>query len=153
MKLKVLEKGGKKLILAGIVQDEAYYKQQVEPHIDGRDIIYVGSAGPEKRNELLGGAQALLHPINFNEPFGLSVVESMACGTPVVAFGRGSMPEVIADGRTGFLVSSIDEAVGAVDRIGELDRTACRRWVEERFSVDRMVKDYIRVYEKILAGG
>jgi glycosyltransferase involved in cell wall biosynthesis len=151
--IEIARAAGKKLILAGIVQDEAYYKQRVEPHIDGRDIIYVGSAGPEKRDELLGGAQALLHPINFDEPFGLSVVESMACGTPVVAFGRGSMPEVIADGRTGFLVSSIKEAVGALDHIGALDRRACRSWVEERFSVDRMVKDYIRVYEKILARG
>ncbi len=150
--IEIAKAAGKKLILAGIVQDEAYYQQQVEPHVDGRHIIYVGSAGPAKRNELLGGALALLHPINFDEPFGLSVVESMACGTPVVAFRRGSMPEVIADGRTGFLVSSIEEAVGALDRIGELDRSACRRWVEERFSVDRMVKDYIRVYEKILPG-
>ncbi len=150
--IEIAKAAGKKLILAGIIQDEAYYREQVEPHIDGRDISYVGSAGPEKRNELLGGAHALLHPINFNEPFGLSVVESMACGTPVVAFGRGSMPEVIADGRTGFLVSSIEEAVGAIDRIGALDRGACRSWVEERFSVDRMVIDYIRVYEKVLAG-
>ena len=150
--IEIAKAAGKKLILAGIVQDESYYREQVEPHIDGRDIIYVGSAGPEKRNGLLGGARALLHPINFDEPFGLSVVESMACGTPVVAFGRGSMPEVIADGRTGFLVSSIEEAVGVLDQIGELDRQACRSWVEERFSVDRMVKDYIRVYEKVLGG-
>ncbi len=83
---------GMKLIMAGIIQDEAYYEREVEPHLDEGNVVYVGSAGPEKRNELLGGAYALLHTINFEEPFGLSVVESMACGTPVVAFNRGSMP-------------------------------------------------------------
>jgi mannose-6-phosphate isomerase-like protein (cupin superfamily) len=116
---------------------------------DGR-IVYVGSAGPEGRDELLGGAYALLHPIRFNEPFGLSVVESMACGTPVVAFNRGSMPEIIADGVTGYLVGHTDEMVRAVARVKELDRRTCRRRVEERFSVERMVDDYVRVYEKII---
>ncbi|HHN72536.1 MAG TPA: glycosyltransferase, partial [Thermopetrobacter sp.] len=113
-------------------------------------VVYVGSAGPEKRDKLLGGASALLHLISFDEPFGLSVVEAQACGTPVIAINRGSMPEVIDHGRTGFLCRDLDEAVEALGRVGEIDRRACRRWVEERFSVDRMVDDYVRVYERIL---
>jgi len=141
---------GMKLILAGIVQDEEYFNSQVKPALDGDRVIYLGSAGPQQRNELLGGAYALLHPINFDEPFGLSVVEAMACGTPVVAFNRGSMPEVVCEGRTGFLVSSIDEAVSALARVRKLDRSECRRWVEQRFSADRMVEDYLKVYKKIL---
>jgi len=149
--IEISQRVGKKLIIAGIVQDANYFDREVRPHLNGHNIIYVGSASPKKRNDLLGGAYALLHPINFDEPFGLSVIEAMACGTPVVAFNRGSMPEVIADGRTGFLVSSIEEAVLKLDRIRKLDRADCRKWVEERFSADRMVEDYLRVYEKILS--
>jgi glycosyltransferase involved in cell wall biosynthesis len=108
--------------------------------------------GPEERNRLLGSAAALLHPIAFEEPFGLSVVEAMACGTPVVAFRRGAMPEVIRHGVTGFLVDSVEEAVAAVARLDEVERRACRRWVGERFSQRRMVHDYLEVYERVLAG-
>jgi len=141
---------GRRLIMAGIIQDRDYFEREVQPHIDGDRVVYVGSAGPEKRDKLLGGAYALLHLISFDEPFGLSVVEAQACGTPVVAIDRGSMPEVIDHGRTGFLCRDLEEAVEALGRIGEIDRRACRRWVEERFSVDRMVDDYVRVYERIL---
>jgi glycosyltransferase involved in cell wall biosynthesis len=90
--------------LAGIVQDHAYYDQYVVPHIDNDKVVYIGSVGPVERNRLLGKALALLHPIQFDEPFGLSVIESMACGTPVIAFDRGSMPELIENGKNGFLV-------------------------------------------------
>ncbi len=141
---------GRRLIMAGIIQDREYFERDVAPHIDGERVVYVGSAGPEKRDKLLGGAYALLHLISFDEPFGLSVVEAQACGTPVIAINRGSMPEVIDHGRTGFLCRDLDEAVEALGRVGEIDRRACRRWVEERFSVDRMVDDYVRVYERIL---
>jgi glycosyltransferase involved in cell wall biosynthesis len=140
----------KKLIMAGIIQDEAYYHQHIEPHLNERRAVYVGSVGPIERNRLLKKACALLHPIHFNEPFGLSVIESMACGTPVIAFNRGSMPELIEDGKTGFLVETVDEAVNAVAHIKEIDRTCCRRRVEQRFTVDRMVEEYIQVYETIL---
>lgn len=149
--IEVARKTGMKLVIAGIVQDRDYFQREVKPFLDDDQIIYVGSAGPEKRNNLLGGAFALLHLINFDEPFGLSVVEAMACGTPVIAVNRGSMPEVIADGGTGFLVDNAGEVAGVIPRIRELDRRECRKWTEERFSVDRMVKDYIRLYERILA--
>jgi len=140
---------GKKLIMAGIVQDKDYFEQEVAPHF-GKDIVFVGSVGPEERNKLLGGAYALLHPIFFAEPFGLSVIESMACGTPVVAFNKGSMPELIEYGKTGFIVSDIEEAVSALKKIPEINRQACRNSVEQRFTVEKMVDNYIKVYEKII---
>ncbi len=148
--IEVARRTGRKLVMAGIVQDREYFSREVEPHIDGRQIVYAGSVGPEKRDAMLGGALALLHPISFNEPFGLSVVESMACGTPVIAFSRGSMPEIIEHGRNGFLTDNIDGMVAAVNDVASLKRRDCRRTVEERFSVDRMVEDYIRIYESII---
>jgi glycosyltransferase involved in cell wall biosynthesis len=113
-------------------------------------VIYVGSVGPVERNRLLGKAGALLHPIQFDEPFGLSVIESMACGTPVIAFDRGSMPELIENGKNGFLVNNVDEAIERVARIKEIDRAYCRRQIERHFTVDRMISEYIQVYEMIL---
>lgn len=148
--IEIAQKAGKKLIMAGIIQDEVYFEAHVKPHLDGSAVEYVGPADPVQRNQLMGKAYALLHPINFDEPFGLSVVESMACGTPVIAFNRGSMPEVVEAGRTGFLVNHIDQAVAKVAEVPKLKRADCHAWVEERFSVDRMVDDYIGVYERIL---
>ncbi len=141
---------GRKLVMAGIIQDMDYFEKYIKPFIDNRQVIYAGSAGPEKRNHLMGKAAALLHPINFNEPFGLSVIEAMACGTPVIAISRGSMPELIEDGRNGFLIFNNDEAAGAVDRVKELDRSDCRKTVEDHFTVDRMVTEYIQVYKMII---
>jgi len=148
--IDVARQTGRKLIIAGIIQDQAYFDLQVKPHLDDDRIIYVGSVGPEKRDELLGGAYVLLHPINFDEPFGLSIVEAMACGTPVIAFNRGSMPEIISDHVTGFLVNDLNEMVGAVQKTKQLDRLQCRKSTEEKFSVDRMVQDYIEIYEEII---
>jgi len=148
--IEIAKKSGMKLIMAGIIQDSQYYEKNIRPFIDGRRVIYVGSAGPEKRDSLLGNAYAMLHPINFDEPFGLSVVESMACGTPVIAFNRGSMPELINHGHNGFLVQTVDEAVAAVNDIPMIERSACRRVVEERFTADRMAEDYIDVYRRVL---
>ena len=150
--IEIARCAGRRLVMAGIIQDEAYFAAEVEPHLDGPSVSYVGSVGPEERDRLLGSAAALLHPIRFDEPFGLSVVEAMACGTPVIAFRRGSMPEVIRHEVTGFLVEGVEEAVAAVARLGELDRRACRRWVGERFSQRRMVHDYLEVYERVLSG-
>ncbi len=148
--IEVARRTGIRLVIAGIVQDEAYFREQVEPHIDGSTVEYLGSVGPEKRQEVLGGARALLHLIHFDEPFGLSVVEAMACGTPVIAYGRGSMPEIIRDGRTGFIVADVDAAVQAVDGIASLDRRACRDEVEQRFTCQHMARAYLEVYRRIL---
>ena len=148
--IQIAKKSKKKLILAGIIQDEIYFNEKVKPYLNNDDVRYSGSADPEKRNKLLGNALALLHPINFAEPFGLSVVESFACGTPVIAFNKGSMPEIISDGQNGFLVSTIEEAVSAVNNIADIDRLFCRKDAEQRFSSPRMVNDYIKVYKMIL---
>jgi glycosyltransferase involved in cell wall biosynthesis len=148
--IEIARRFGRRLVMAGIIQDHDYYRTHVEPYLGTGDVEYIGSAGPELRDELLGGAYALLHPINFAEPFGLSVVESMACGTPVVAFAKGSMPELIDHGRNGFLVDDVDGAVDALGKIPEIDRSVCRRTVEERFTTGRMAEDYIRVYQQVL---
>lgn len=140
----------KKLILAGIIQDEAYYRRSIEPFLNKSDVVYVGSVGPTERNRLLGNANALLHPILFNEPFGLSIIESMACGTPVIAFNKGSMGELIENGQNGFLVNAVDEAIDRVAHIKDIDRAFCRSHIERNFTVERMAKEYIKVYETIL---
>lgn len=150
--IEIARRTNRRLLIAGIIQDQEYYRREVEPYLDGTRVVYVGSVGPERRNALLGGAIALLHPINFSEPFGLSVVEALACGTPVIAMNRGSMPELLIHGQTGFLVRDVDEAVAAVGQLSAIDRGACRRHAEERFSADRMVDDYLAVYQKVLTG-
>lgn len=141
---------GIKLLMAGIIQDQQYFTEFVEPHLQAGKIEFLGSVDPEQRNQLLGGARALLHPINFDEPFGLAVIESMACGTPVIAFNRGSMPELIQHGHNGFLVDDIAQAITEVARLDELNRADCRRHVEQFFSVDRMVEDYLKAYQLVM---
>ncbi|WP_129714994.1 glycosyltransferase family 4 protein [Pedobacter sp. SYP-B3415] len=140
---------GKELIIAGIIQDRSYFEQKIEPRLSDQ-IRYVGSAGPKDRNSLLGRAACLLHPISFDEPFGLSVAEAMACGTPVIAFNRGSMPELIEDGKTGFLVNDVDEAAKTVRKLSQLDRSYCRQRAVDRFSTEKMVADYISLYKQLL---
>src|ERR1700761_2637776 len=147
--IEIAKKSGRKLLIAGIVQDENYYKDKIAPQLNDQ-VEYIGPAGPERRNELLGNAAALLHPINFNEPFGMSVAEAMLCGTPVIAFNKGSMPELIKHNSTGFLVDNIDEAVAAVDQVKLINRTDCRDWAESQFSCDKMVDDYLKLYQQIL---
>ena len=148
--IQVAQRAGVPLVIAGIVQDKEYFEEMVSPYIDGDRIRYVGPVGMPEKGELLGHARALLHMINFDEPFGLSVIESMACGTPVIAIDRGSMPEIIRDGETGFLARSFEDAVESVSRLGMIDRKRCRSWVEERFTQARMVEEYLRVYKMIL---
>jgi len=148
--MDVAERTGMPLTIAGIVQDIDYFEQLVEPRIDGERVRYLGPIGPDRRGDLLGGARALLHLVNFDEPFGFGVVEAMACGTPVIASARGSMPEIVRDGESGFLVGSLGEAVAAVRRVEGLDRAGVRASVERRFDVNRMVDDYLALYRRIV---
>ncbi|HBG57708.1 glycosyltransferase family 4 protein [Proteiniphilum sp. UBA1028] len=140
----------RRLVIAGIIQDEVYFNEYVKPFLKQGEVEYIGSVGPDKRDTLLGNATLLLHPINFREPFGLSVVEAMACGTPVVAFNKGSMPELIIDGKNGFLAENMEEAIEKIKKIDNLDRINCRVHVEKRFSKEFMAKRYMEVYKKIL---
>jgi len=148
--IQIAKKAGLKLIISGIIQDNTYFKEKVEPFINNDDIIFVGPSGPVQRDTLMGEALALLHPINFAEPFGLSVAEAMFCGTPVLAFNKGSMSELIEDGRTGFLVGTVEEAVEQLQDLKKIKRAYCREWAVTRFSREKMVADYINVYKKIL---
>jgi len=147
--IDIARAAGRKLTICGIVQDPGYFAERVEPHIDGDRVTYLGSVGPRDRASILGANAALLHPIAFAEPFGLSVVESMACGTPVIAYCRGSMPEVVDEGVTGRLVNTVPEAAAAVESIGSIDRGACSARARERFSASRMVADYLRIYREV----
>ena len=143
---------GLPLLLAGIVQDQAYFDREVAPHLDDDRVRYLGPVGPDERGALLGGAVALLHLIEFEEPFGLSVVEAMASGTPVIATRRGSMPELVDHGTTGFLIDGIEDAAAAVERAGQLDRPVIRAQAVRRFGRDRMVDEYLAAYERVVRG-
>ncbi|HTL07242.1 MAG TPA: glycosyltransferase family 4 protein [Chitinophagaceae bacterium] len=141
---------GKKIIIAGLIQDQAYFDAHVAPFVNGDDVVYAGNCGPAERNRLLGNALGLLHLISFDEPFGLSVAEAMCCGTPVIAINRGAMPELIEHEKTGFLVHSVEEAIAAVANLPAINRTYCRQRAIERFSAERMTQDYIQVYKQLL---
>jgi glycosyltransferase involved in cell wall biosynthesis len=148
--IQVARQTGRGLDLYGIVQDQGYFDREVRPCLDDR-IRYHGAVGGAARVRALGGARALLHLINFDEPFGLSVIEAMACGTPVIAISRGSMPELIEEGVTGRLVGDVAGAAAAVSGIDAIERGACRRRVEQRFSVQAMADRYIALYRQILS--
>jgi glycosyltransferase involved in cell wall biosynthesis len=148
--IEVAHRSGRRLVIAGIIQDQHYFDREVAPHIDGDRVRYLGPVGSDERSQVLGGADALLHLIHFDEPFGLSMIEAMACGVPVIAIGRGSVPEIVVNGESGFVVSDRDAAVAAVERIGAVNREAVRKHVEARFSVDRMTDAYLCVYQEVL---
>jgi glycosyltransferase involved in cell wall biosynthesis len=149
--VKIAQKVHKKLIISGLIQDQSYFETKVMPNINNKDVIYVGNSGPEQRNKLMGGAFALLHPINFEEPFGLTVAESGFCGTPVIAFKRGSMPELVVEGKSGFLVNTIEEACKAVFKVSGIDRQFCRDHALSCFTREKMTDSYLEVYRKILS--
>jgi glycosyltransferase involved in cell wall biosynthesis len=147
--IEVARRAGLPLVIAGIVQDQDYFDAMVAPRLGRDEVSYVGPVEPRERDGLLGGALALLHLIEFAEPFGLSVVESLATGTPVVAFGLGALPEIVRHGSTGFLVTDEVTAVAAIGRLAEIDRRACRADVEKRFSAERMVADYADLFARV----
>jgi glycosyltransferase involved in cell wall biosynthesis len=147
--IEVAQQSGCPLVIAGIIQDKTYFQEQVEPHLDDRQIRYIGSVDVPGKNELFSRARALLHLNTIPERFGLVLAEANAAGVPVIAMDLGSCREVIEDGQTGFLVNNVSEAVQALQKIPEIDHTACRRHVQQHFSIDTMVEGYERVYNKI----
>ena len=147
--IAVARLSGLPLLIAGIIQDKEYFRTQVEPYLDDREIRYIGPVDVPGKNELFGRARALLHLNTIPERFGLVLAEANAAGVPVVAMDLGSCREVIQEGQTGFLVNNVNEAVRSLERISEIDRAACRKRVHECFSVDTMVEAYERVYSTI----
>ncbi len=148
--IRIAAQTGRQLVICGLIQDAAYYEEKVLPYIDGDAVVYKGNVGPEERNKLLGKAAALLHPISFDEPFGLSVAEAMMCGTPVIAFKRGAMEELILDKTTGFLVNDVEGAAAAVEEIGNISRVACRAHALSKFGRHTMAQHYLRLYEQVV---
>lgn len=142
---------GAKLNLAGRLDParRQYFRQRIRPHLK-HGIRWLGEIPAGQKNRFFGSARALLYPIEWHEPFGLVMVEAMACGTPVIAYDMGSVREIVRDGVTGFVVKTIPEMVRAMKKIGTIDRRACRRWVEEKFTVEKMVDGYEEVYKKVL---
>jgi glycosyltransferase involved in cell wall biosynthesis len=129
--------------------DEEYFESRIRRLLDDSLVEYIGEIGDQQKSEFLGGACALLFPVDWPEPFGLVMIEALACGTPVVAYRAGSVPEIIEEGKTGYIVETLDQAVNAVRRIGALDRRTCRRVFEERFSAGRMCRDYLAIYRRL----
>jgi glycosyltransferase involved in cell wall biosynthesis len=153
--IEIATRAGLSLKIAAKIYPEErhYFDETLAPLIReaGALVEFVGEIGDRERNELLGGALALLFPIEWAEPFGLVMIEAMACGTPVIGWRRGSVPEVVADGVTGYVVESIEDAVAAVHRIDRLSRATCRRVFEERFDASRMARDYVELYRGVIA--
>lgn len=150
--IEVAKRLRRRLIVAGNVNrhDELYFKNKVEPAVDGRLISYFGEADRNQKRKLYAGADCFLFPIEWEEPFGLTMIEAMACGTPVIAFNRGAVPEVVVDRETGFIVNHVDEMVEAVKKIDTIDRRWCREHVERNFSASCMVDNYLAIYDGML---
>jgi glycosyltransferase involved in cell wall biosynthesis len=150
--IEIAKRAGVKLKIAAKVDaaDRTYFEQQIEPLLDHPLIEFIGEISDAEKAAFLGNARAVLFPIDWPEPFGLVMIEAMACGTPVIAFRRGSVPEVLEDGRTGFVVEDVASAVDAVYRLDRLDRAAIRARFEERFTAQRMASDYVAIYRSLL---
>jgi glycosyltransferase involved in cell wall biosynthesis len=155
--IEIARRTGLKLKIAAKIytEERSYFHETIEPLLREcrASVEYVGEVGGRDKEEFLGNARALLFPIDWPEPFGLVMIEALACGTPVVAWRNGSVPEIISDGATGFIVNGIDGAVRAVEQVDSLDRRACRRAFEERFDAARMTRDYVEVYRKLAREG
>ena len=150
--IDIAKLSGEKLIISGNIlpQYADYFEFRIKPLIDGKKIQFVGASDFPKKIELFRNAKAFLFPVKRPEPFGLVVIEAMACGTPVIAFRQGSMPELIQDGKTGFLVNSVEEACQVIKKVEKIKRIDCRKWIEENFNLRRMVNRYEKLYKKIL---
>ena len=148
--IEVAKRAGVRLKIAAIPQDEAYFREQVAPHVDGDRVQFLGAVEREARDELLGNALALVHLTTRPERFGLTTIEAMACGTPVLAANMGSMPEIVVDGVTGFLCEGAADAIAKVPLLASLDRRACRAHVESTFSIERMIDRYMEAYARAL---
>lgn len=151
--IEAARRAGRPLVIAGNIPDahRAFFAAHVEPHIDGVRVRYIGPVDDARKNELLGSAAALLMPITWEEPFGIVMAEALACGTPVIGFGRGAVPEVVVDGRTGFVVQTVAEMAAAIDRIGSVQRPLCRTSAETRFSDVAVVEAYEAIYREQIA--
>lgn len=149
--IRIAERLGIPLKIAAKVDkvDRAYFTEVIEPLLDLPDIEYIGEVGEVEKDELLGNAYALLFPIDWPEPFGLVMIEAMACGTPVIAYRRGSVPEIMEEGVTGFMVETLDDAVKATGKVAAIDRRRCREVFERRFAVERMARQYVEAYQQI----
>jgi glycosyltransferase involved in cell wall biosynthesis len=151
--IAIARAAGVPLVLAGkqhSADEREFFEARIRPQL-GRDVTFVGELGPTEKMALLGDAVALINPISWDEPFGMVMIEALACGTPVLAFARGAAPEIVAPGVTGFLASDDAGLIDGVTRVGELDRRACRAAIEGHFSAHRMVEDYVELYERVLA--
>ena len=155
--IRVAKDLGMKLIMAGKIDKNLkihveFYEEKIKPHIDGKNVIFYEELTPQEKSKLYQKAKCFLFPIRWEEPFGMVMCEAMACGTPVVAFGRGAVPEVIKDKETGYIVKTYEEFIAAVKKVldGKIDPVACRKHVEENFSPQVMAKNYVKVYEKLL---
>jgi len=150
--IKIAQRAEMKIKIAAKIDnaDREYMENEIQPLLDHQLVEFVGEVDRAQKQKLLGDAYALLFPIDWPEPFGLVMVESMACGTPVVAYRAGSVPEVVDPGLTGFIVESVDQSVDALKKIQTLDRKLCREVFERRFSSGRMAVDYLKIYEKLL---
>jgi glycosyltransferase involved in cell wall biosynthesis len=155
--IEIARRTGMKLRIAAKIYpgERDYYQQTIEPLLrtSKQSVEFIGEVGGREKDEFLGNARALLFPIDWPEPFGLVMIEAMACGTPVIAWQNGSVPEVIEEGVTGFVVDSIAEAVEAVERVDWLDRATCRKRFEERFDAARMAQNYVAVYRRLVHSG
>ena len=148
--IEIAKRAGLRLKIAAIHQDERYFKEEIEPHIDGDQIQFLGPVQREAREELLRNALALVHMTTRPERFGLTMIEAMACGTPVLGADMGSVPEIVVDGETGFVCKTVDDAVARVSQLAVLDRRLCRSRVEAEFSVERMIDRYLLAYEAVI---
>jgi glycosyltransferase involved in cell wall biosynthesis len=151
--IEIAKRSGLQLKIAAKIDrnDEKYYEREIKHLMQQPHVEFIGEVNEDDKQELLGNAKVLLFPIDWPEPFGIVMIEALACGTPVIGFPRGSVPEIIDHGKTGFVVNSIDEAVEAVKKIDSIQRSDCRKAFVDRFEATRMAKEYLSVYESLIA--